>query len=273
MIVQSAPEGEPRFVILMKEHMAFAGQLARAYGNDAFERLDPWDEVLFVVEHHDEGWRGWDENPGMDPETRLPCHLLKTPRDEVLKTSYGSPDFNERHHPFCGLLSSMHIWGLYNGRYGMSDRVLINNIPDEYRERWDKMLAEQIERQGRLKTVLAARPESAAWIEDAHLFQNYKQLQFFDTLALYFNLSHGGAREEAKFLHVPMNETEDVTVTLTPVDDRRYRLSPYPFGESPLELRLDGRYLGPLAEGEESRVGDTIRSAPAAHQTIVLVSK
>ncbi len=273
MIVQSAPEGEPQFVILMKEHMAFAGQLARAFGNHTFERLDPWEETLFVVEHHDEGWTDWDENPRMDPETRLPCHLLETPRDEVLKTSYGSPDFNERHHAYCGLLSSMHIWGLYNERYGMSDQVLISNIPSEYRERWDKMLADQIERQGRLKTALAARPESAAWIEDAHLFQNYKQLQFFDTLSLYFNLSHGGARKETKFLHVPMSEKEDVTVTLSPVDEQTYRVSPFPFSESLLELRLDGRYLDPLAEDVGSRVGDAIRSAPAAHQTIVLAAK
>lgn len=272
MIVQSARESESHFVILMKEHMDFAGQLARAFGNDEFARLDPWDEVIYVVDHHDEGWADWDAAPGLDSDTHLPCHLLKTPRHEVLKTSYGSPDFNERHHPYCGLLSSMHIWGLYNGRYGMSDQVLINNIPDEFRERWDVMLANQLERQARLKTQLANVAETAAWIEEPHLFQNYKQLQFFDTLALYFNMSDAGARKETEFPHVPLNEVEDTTVTVTPQNDGTYRVSPFPFNVSPFELRLDGRYLTPVDEGEEISAAEMISAAPVAQQSVVLVA-
>lgn len=272
MIVQSAAENEPHFVILMKEHMDFAGRLARAFGNDEFAHLEPWDEMIYVVDHHDQGWAVWDAAPGLDAETRLPCHLLKTPRQEVLKTSYGSPDFNERHHFYCGLLSSMHIWGLYNGRYGMSDRVLINDIPDEFRGRWDVMLADQLQRQARLKSQLADDPETAAWIEEPHLFQNYKQLQFFDTLALYFNMSHPGARKEAEFMHVPFSETRDGVVRVTPLDGGKYRVSPFPFNADPLELRLEGRYLSPLGDGEEVTAADMIGAAPAAHQTIVLVA-
>lgn len=271
MIVQSAAENEPHFVILMKEHMDFAGRLARAFGNDEFAHLEPWDEMIYVVDHHDQGWAGWDAAPGLDAETRLPCHLLKTPRQEVLKTSYGSPAFNERHHFYCGLLSSMHIWGLYNGRYGMSDQVLINNIPAEFRERWDVMLADQLERQARLKTRLADDPNTAAWIEEPHLFQNYKQLQFFDTLTLYFNMSHPGAHKETEFLRVPISETRDTSVTVSPLDDGTYRVSPFPFNAGPLELRLKGRYLAPLGEGEEMTAAQMINRAPAAYQTIVLV--
>ena len=42
MMVQTAPEREPHFVITMKEHMDLCGQLARAYGNDRFESLRPY---------------------------------------------------------------------------------------------------------------------------------------------------------------------------------------------------------------------------------------
>ena len=41
MMTQTAPEGEPHFVITMAEHTEMCGQLARAFGNDRFERLDP----------------------------------------------------------------------------------------------------------------------------------------------------------------------------------------------------------------------------------------
>ena len=34
MMTQTAPEGEPHFVITMAEHTEMCGQLARAFGND-----------------------------------------------------------------------------------------------------------------------------------------------------------------------------------------------------------------------------------------------
>jgi len=49
MMVQTAPQGEPHFVITMREHLDFCGQLVRAYGNDRFERPKPYDQVLYVV--------------------------------------------------------------------------------------------------------------------------------------------------------------------------------------------------------------------------------
>jgi hypothetical protein len=50
--------------------------------------------------------------------------MARTPTPEVVKTNFGSPDFNEAHHPYCVLLSSMHSVGLYNGRYGFSQFVI-----------------------------------------------------------------------------------------------------------------------------------------------------
>ena len=56
MMVQSAPEGEPHFVITMSEHTALAGQFARAFGNDRFEAVEPRNEMIYLVDHHDHGW-------------------------------------------------------------------------------------------------------------------------------------------------------------------------------------------------------------------------
>ena len=60
MIVQTAPNGAPHFVIPMAEHTAFAGALARAFGNDAFEPVAPREEMLYVIDHHDAGWADYD---------------------------------------------------------------------------------------------------------------------------------------------------------------------------------------------------------------------
>ena len=56
------------------------------------------------------------------------------------------------------------------------------------------------------------------------------------------------------------------------MDDGTYQVSPFPFNASPLELQLDGRFLAPLGEGEETTAADMVSGAPAAHQTIVLVA-
>ena len=65
---------------------------------------------------------------------------METPLPIILLTSARSPEHNEAANPYAGLIDSMHIWGLYNGRYGMSDKVLIDLIPDEHRTLADAML-------------------------------------------------------------------------------------------------------------------------------------
>lgn len=267
MIVQSAPDGEPHLVVTMAEHTAFAGQLARGFGNDSFEPVEPRDVVLYVIDNHDAGWAELDRRAPIDPNTGLPFNLVQTPFGEIVKTSAASPDFNGRRHAYCGLLSSMHSWGLYNGRYGMSDHVLLDTLAEANRAAADGMLEGELARQERLKAELAADPETAAWVDEAHLFQNYKQLQFFDTMALYFNCAHEGARKETVFEHVPRNAHEDADVTVRPIEEGVYGLSPYPFAEDGFEPSFTGRYLRP-ADGNDGALDATGRS----RQTVRLVA-
>lgn len=251
MMIQTAAEGAPRLAIRMDEHTALAGQFARAFGNDRFEPVEPRELMLYLVANHDQGWAGFDAAPKTDARTGLPYNLVETPAEDITRTSAASPDFNERHHPYCGLLSSMHSWGLYNGRYGLSDKVLIDTIPPHERSLADRMLAGELRRQERLKATLAANAQTAAWIEAPHLFQNYKQLQFFDTLALYFNCTHEAARGETAFEHVPMNAREDATIALRPLQAGVYELAPYPFDHSPAGFKFCGRYIAPTTSGTD----------------------
>src|SRR4029450_1697282 len=129
MIIQTAPAGESRLAIMMHEHTALSGQFARAFGNERFEPVSPNELPFYVVFPHDAGWADFDRNPITDENTGLPYNLVETPAEYITVTSRRSPDFNQRHHPYCGLLSSMHSWGLYNGRYGLSKLVLIDKTP------------------------------------------------------------------------------------------------------------------------------------------------
>jgi hypothetical protein len=251
MIVQTAPDGAPRFVIPMSAHMALAEQFARAFGNDAFEQIAN-DEIHYIIANHDAGWRDLDAEFRIDPDTGYPYNLTETPFEFVEQTSTGSPDFNEAHHPLSGLLSSMHTWGLYNGRYGLSDIVLLDKVGDQNKPRAEAMLAHEIERQERLKQDLSNDPGAAPYVADDRLMQAYKLLQFCDTLALYFNRIHEGAREPSVFPSVPMSATEDVDVTVAPEGDGVYAMSPWPFAGDRLTASFDGRYMEPVADGRKT---------------------
>lgn len=247
MIVQTAPEGVPRFVIRMAEHTALSDQLADSFGNDAFEAVtDP--ATRFIIANHDAGWADLDDAFRIDPATGYPYNLTETPFELIMGTSKRSPDVNEAHDAFSGLLSSMHSWGLYNGRYGLSDIVLLDKVAEQNVPAAEEMLAHEEARQDRLKETLRSKPETREKVADDRLMQAYKQLQFFDTLALYFNRVHEGAREQAVFPHVPKSASLDADITVTPVAEGEYSVSPWPFAGDRLTVSFEGRYMEPNAE-------------------------
>jgi Protein of unknown function (DUF3891) len=278
MMTQTAPDGEPHFVNTMLAHTHMCAEMARAFGNDRFERPAPFGEVIYVVENHDRGWDDYDANPGIDPATHLPYIMVRTPLPDLVKTNRGSPDFNEKHHPYCGLLSSMHTVGLYNGRYGLSAFVARTqsttaiDVAKDYRSLIDAMLANEEDRQARLTSALAAQTATRDWASEPHRFQNYKQLQFLDTLSLYFHLRHAGERGDQTYVHVPMNADEDATIALKKLDERTYSLAPWPFTPNRLTITCHGRYAVPFpADFPRDRVGAALRELPEDRQSYELM--
>ena len=272
MIVQTAPAGEPRLAVMMHEHTALSDQFARAFGNDRFEPIRPDDLMFYIISHHDAGWTEFDRDPVTDGKTGLPYNLVETPAEYITVTSRRSPDFNERHHAYCGLISSMHSWGLYNGRYGLSDLVLIDRIPPQDRFLAQRMLDGEIDRQKRLKMELAKDPDTAPWIEEKHLFQNYKQLQLCDTLALYFQRTHPRQRAQQEFQHVPLNAEQAVTVTIRPRGDGAYEISPYPFAASGAEFAFAGRLIRAGQHNERGGWRELLRELPTRWEDFRLVA-
>lgn len=280
MMVQNSLPGEASFVSTMAEHNDLCGQFARAFGNDMFEPVEPVEEVIYAVSHHDYGWNEWDEAPMLDPKTRLPAGLGATPSAITIRSNTRSPEINERHHPYSGLLSSMHSWGLFNARYGYTDfRIRPGGstsvpIPKDNEAAATEFLDGEQQRQARLKQALAAQEATQQLVEDEHLFQNYKQLQFFDTLALYFNIRHERERGVEVFTDVPRNATTDVNVQVTPQGDGVYGFAPFPFHGDRLEVACSGRYVEPYPEGKNptpEEIGAFLRSLPTTTQNFVFV--
>jgi uncharacterized protein DUF3891 len=272
MIIQTAPSGAPRLAIMMYEHNALCLQFANAFGNDRFERLDPLDPMIYVISNHDAGWLEYDRAPEVDPATGLPYNLVDTPPRSIINTSRLSPEFNQRQHPYCGLLSSMHSWGLYNGRYGLSKLVLLDKIAAKDRPSADQMLNAEIERQRRLKAELATDPKAGAWLDERKIFQNYKALQFIDTLALYFNRIHPTERAPQTFEHVPVSRDADIDVTIRPVGDNTYALTPFPLAAEGAEFAFCGRHITPADGSSDGGWVAALRRLPIEWESLWLVA-
>lgn len=238
MIVTEAPGQGVGHVVFQKDHTDLALQLARAFGNQAFQPLAPRELLEFLAQNHDRGWDEVDERIERNPKTGLPYGLVSTPLSELLATGPRSIDFNARHHPYCWLLSCMHVWGLFNGRYGMSDKIVVDMLQGEAKAQADAMLAEVRQRELELRAGLEADPKLRAYVAADKLMQNYKLLQLFDTLSLYFNECVGRDGEPTRFLHVPFDESRDGPLTLTPLGRKTYRLAPFPFAGKELVVRL-----------------------------------
>lgn len=272
MFIQSAPPGSPHLAVAMVDHTALCGQFARAFGNGRFEAPTPAEPTVYAIANHDAGWLDFDRDPVTDPQTRLPYSVFGTPAHLILPTSRASPDYNERHHAYSGLLSSMHTCGIYNGRYGITASGRLDRIVPQDRPKVEALLAAEEERQKALKAVLARDPLTAAWIENAKLFQNYKLMQFCDLLAIYFNGTHPAERGEKEFTSVPMSREADVSITVSRVVDSSYAVAPFPFAAEGAEFAFAGRLITPGQGERAGGWGEVLRSAPVVWQRFTLVA-
>jgi hypothetical protein len=150
--------------------------------------------------------------------------------------------------------------------------VLIDKIPPQDRPLAQRMLDGELDRQRRLKAELAKDPAGAAWLDEKRVFQNYKQLQFFDTLALYFNRTHASERGETTFTHVPLNAKEDATVTVRPKSPGVYTVSPWPFGSGSGEFAYAGRQISPGQHEKDGGWPNALHKAPTVWERFRLVA-
>lgn len=245
MIVQSpAPDGS-HLVLTMEEHTATGAVLARHFGGtELFDRPQPRDLFIELVAEHDRGWVSIDQRAERDPTKGLPWNVFDAPITHSLTAGLGTIDHNERCHPYRGLVSSMHIAGLYNGRFGLNEPKPIDDLSAQEVHQLTKFLASEQTRRNRLHAQLSADSDTARWVDHDVLMKCYKALQFFDKFALWLQVNHPHGRPPMVWEHVPGRDG-DHAVRIEQVDDTRVRLAPFPFDTDDLPIRITGRRLRP----------------------------
>ena len=112
MILQE--HGNDLLLIRQTDHAVLSGFFARQWGNDLFQRPEPFDSFLTAVTEHDNGWLEWEMAPQLDPKTHLPYSFMSLPTEQHIALYERGIERVVKSDRYAGLLVSMHCQELYD---------------------------------------------------------------------------------------------------------------------------------------------------------------
>jgi len=231
-------------------HAWISGQLARAWGNERFGPVKPFDEVCLAAEQHDVGWATRDLEPLFNPATGLPRSFLEMPFDIHLELFTSGPRSLVSQSRYAAVLVSMHGWRLYQRRD-------LAKLEQPKADAIRRFLAEQRAFQAQLLAELRADPVTAPTATDKQVQRNSLLIWTWDYLSLALCLDWASA--EAK--HAPTAAGEVDLELLRPVGPGRVRLTPWPFEAATVTVHCEGRRLQ-RRYGSEREMRAALDAAP-----------
>ena len=227
--------GDAWQLVRQPDHADLSGQFARAWGGTAFAEPRPAASVRLAALRHDDGWGVYDRRPTFDVERDRPTAFLDVPIPAHLAFYRACIEVVTEEDPYAGLLVSMHGAGIYNGRYGTQPGLVLSQA-DGYRDQIAAFVAEQEESH-------TARVEGLG-VADEERWVNYKLLQIYDRLSLYFCLKDLEGGEADAIAPVPAGyDAGDVELRIEPVGPWRVSIDPYPFVQRPARFTLARKTL------------------------------
>jgi len=257
MIVQQ--HGDPTVVIRQTDHAFLSGFFAREWGNEVFERPEPFASFCLAAAEHDNGWQEWEMLPGVDPKTFAPHTFMTVPTDEHIALYQRGIERAVRADLYTGMLIVGHCMNLYDRA-----RATMPGYSAKYvRSHEQHLAADFVQRlrlqQLRLKVDLRNDPAMRPFTDESRIKANQQRLDALDRLSLYFCLGEGG---DITIEDVPVNEQSEVDWQLREVGENRYTLDPYPFRREPLEFALLERRIPKRRYMDEGDLQKVLTAAP-----------
>ena len=184
------------YVSTQEEHAELSAQFAAHWGNDRFAQLRPYDTMVFATTYHDSGYREWEGLPRMDVEKGRPYgHRERIPGFEAteLKAYRRNVEWVRGHDLYAGMLVSMHRTGLWRGRYDVltSAKPRVRDLSSGVQTVLGELEDQQQAGQGHAWPPETRDSKPSLWI-------NYRMLQLFDLLSLYFCCDGYGTRPASR---------------------------------------------------------------------------
>ena len=226
--------GRPDCWMLISQvaHARLSYELAREWQQGGVAPLEPRDEVLQAVLHHDDGWAEWERSPDVDSKLGRPLSFLEMPIDEAVDIWWRSIAVAQSVGPVAAYLVSAHFSALVERAH---DAHLAN-------PHWLELVDSFLQRQARMRGqwLSAWQSEARTDLDDveAHYLaqRGLKQLQLFDALSLWFCMAE---RSEPVTFDTP----DGPPITWNPVSPAEVTVDPWPWPRPELQVEVTGRMI------------------------------
>ena len=259
MLYRQDPTG--LIVIGQPAHAWVAGQLARAWGNEHFGDVAPWEEVCLAAEQHDLAHALWERAPTLNPQTGRPYSFLDMPVNMRLTLVSSASALLLAQSRYAALLVSLHFTGLY-------ETYDLRRASGEESQVMQDFMAREYAFQQQMLASLRDDPTYAPYATSQMVARNRHLLRTWDALSLALCF---GLEPRKLFSRVPTKSGE-TTLTVTRVEDdpTRGTVDPWPFHEEVVTLRCEGRRL-PQTFADEEAMRVALSHAPWVTITMQLV--
>jgi hypothetical protein len=257
-------EGSPSGSVLIPQvsHAWLAWQLSAHWGNRRFVRPSPQSEVLAAIMLHDVGWTEFDTDPGIDGNGR-PITFDRMPVARQLELWRANVARSALHSRYCGLLVAAHFSRMAEQRAAdllergeTSDARATTSFRAEM-ERLQSGWREELKRDARYEKSLRGPGWQA----------NRKLLVACDKVSVYACGSF-----PSPFTIEVMTATGDLeTITFDEIDERVWRVRPWPLRGDKARLRCEGRRVPNPHFRSAAELRDALNNAPVERLTFVLV--
>lgn len=235
MIVQE--QGDQLIVVRQTDHAVLSGFLAREWGNELFQKPEPFESVLLAAGEHDNGWREWELQPQIDPRTRLPYSFMSLPTEAHIELYQRGIERVIKTDRYAGLLVSMHASGLYDRARATIPGFSAKYVKSDETELVSGFLQALKLQQLRLKVDLRAEAATKDLVQEKLLETNARRLEALDRLSLYFCLNT--TPHDATIEGVPVDDHgSEADWELRPDGPNAVSLGPYPFRREPLQVSI-----------------------------------
>ena len=239
MILQE--QGDQLVLIRQTDHAALAGFFAREWGNELFERPEPFESFRLAVSEHDNGWREWELLPQIDPRTRLPYSFMSVPTEDHMQLYQRGIERIVKADRYAGLMVSMHCAGLYDRTRATIPGFSAKYVKSTETELVNGFLQSLKLQQLRLKVDLRADVLTKDYAQEKILEMNARRLEALDRLSLYFCMN---SLEDAVIDGVPVDsQGSEVDWEVRPEPGNIVSISPYPFRRQPLQISILARRI------------------------------
>jgi hypothetical protein len=267
MIVQE--QGDELILIRQTDHAVLSGFFAREWGNELFQRPEPFESLGLAASEHDNGWREWELEPRIDPRTRLPFSFMSLPTDTHMELYQRGIERVVKSDHYAGLLVSMHASGLYDRARATIPGYSAKYVKSTEAELVSNFLQALKLQQLRLKVDLRADPAGKDLVQEKVLEKNARRLEALDRLSLYFCMSV--IPHDAIIENVPVDDHgSEVDWELRQNGPNAISLGPYPFRREPLQVSILTRRVPKRMYTDSLDFQKTLARAPYTALTFTL---